>query len=315
MSSNLEAAHIERSPVALTPVDIRSGQILQAALASLWRRKLLLAALTATSLALGIIALLAMPARYSAEIFIRGLVSGSNAVVKDDTNANASPLGLDLARVLETQTRLLNSYQLAQRVVEQLGLDRLQPELDESPSLLARFFPHPANPSGQQEDRIASKILRNLSVTSDPRAYLITVEYTDRDPQLAALIANAFVAEFLRSTKLQMLSQQRSTAQAALIKQLAKFGDKHPRVAEARLGVAAFDDLMKGQLDTTPESILQAAGENVTKAIVGPAGPKTHFVIGLSLLIGLMFGVGTVLWLERNRWWAAFSQYYAGPFA
>ena len=315
MSTNLESAHLERTPVALTPVDIRSGLILQGALASLWGRRLLLGAFTATSIALGVIALLAIPERYTAEIFIRGLVSGSNAVVKDDTNASAAPIGLDLARVIETQTRMLNSYQLAHRVVEQLGLDRLQPELNESASPLSEFFHHPADAAGQQEDKIASKLLRGLAVTSDPRAYLIAVEYTDRDPQLASLIANAFVAEFLRSTKLQTLSQQRSLAQATLLKQLAKFGEKHPKVAEARLAVVASDDLLKAELDTTPNSILEFAGENVTAAIVTPTGPKPYFVIGLFLLVGLTFGIGVALWLERNRWWAAFSRYYAGPFA
>ena len=62
-------------------------------------------------------------------------------------------------------------------------------------------------------------------------------------------------------------------------------------MAEARLELATSDDLLKEQLNTTPESVLQAAGENVTAAIVAPSSPNSHFVIGLFLLVGLMFGV------------------------
>ena len=107
-----------------------------------------------------------------------------------------------------------------------------------------------------------------MSVKSDPlRTYLITVSYTGKDPALAVAITNAFVAEFLRSSKLQTLSQQRSSAEATLSRQLAKFGDKHPRVTQAKMRLAATDDLLKKQLSEAPEVLLQAAGENVTKAI------------------------------------------------
>jgi uncharacterized protein involved in exopolysaccharide biosynthesis len=311
MSSSLDTARIEPA----SSLVIRSGEVVHAAIASLWRRKLLITMIVATALALGVIAVLTMPPRYTAQAYLRGVVPGSNTVAKDDTDGSTVPVGLDLGRVIETQTRLLQSYQLAHRVVEQVGLNHPQPELKDSPSLLSNFFGQAADVPGQQEDKIATRILRRLSVTSDPRAYLITVKYTDRDPQLAAVMANAFVAELLRSIKLQNLSRQRSAAQAALAKQLAKFGDKHPKVAEARMGLAATDDLMKEELSDAPETVLQAAGESVTKAIVAPSSPNLSFVIGFCLLMGLAAGIGIALWLERDRWWLAFSSYYAGPFA
>ena len=153
-------------------------------------------------------------------------------------------------------------------------------------------------------------LLSRLSVKTDElRSYLIKVSYTGHDSALAVIITNAFVAEFLRSSKLQMLSEQRSSAEAALTRRLAMFGDKHPRVIEAKMRLVAIDKLLKEQLSEAPEVLLQAAGENVTKAIAVPSWPKPRFVIGLFLLVGLVVGIAVALWLERSGWTEAFSRY------
>jgi len=305
MSSNVESAHI-----GLTPAHLRSEPALQAALASLWRRKLLVAAIVATALVLGIIAVAVMPTRYTAEAYIRGGFAASDAVTKDDDNKSAGSISLDLVRVIETESRLLQSPDLARRVVQQLGLERLRPEVSAD---RWQFFGSAVNNSGDQDDRAATRLLRHLSVRSDPRAYLITVRYTAGDSNLAVLITNAFVTEFMRSARLQTLFQQRSSVQAMLSRQLTKFGDRHPRVTEAKMRLAATQDLLKEQLSEAPEVILQTAGENVTQAIAVTSSPNTRFVIGLLLMVGLTAGIGVALLLERGRWW--WAHYYAEPFA
>lgn len=310
MSSNLESAHIE-----LTSLHTGSGEVLQAALASLWRRRLLVSAIAATAVALGILAVAVMPVRYTSEAYIRGEFAASDQGSKDSDTPSAGSISLDLVRVIETQSRLLQSHQVALRVVQELGLERLRPAVGNGRWLSSIFSSGAAKTPGNEEDIAATRLLRGLSVTSDPRAYLITVRYSAGDAALADLITNAFVAELLRSTKLQTLFQQRSAAQASLSKQLAKFGDKYPGVAQARISVAATDDLLKEQLSENPDAILQAAGENVTKAIATPSSPNPPFVIGLLLLLGLAAGTGLALWLERGRWWTTFSRYYARPFA
>ena len=153
-------------------------------------------------------------------------------------------------------------------------------------------------------------LLSRLSVKSDLlRTYIINITYTGKDPALAVVIANAFAAEFLRSCKLQILSEQHSLAEAALSKQLAMFGDKHPRVTQAKMRLVATDNLLKEQLSEAPEALLQAAGENITKAIAASASPKPGFVISLLLLFGLVVGIAVALWLERSRWAEALSRF------
>jgi uncharacterized protein involved in exopolysaccharide biosynthesis len=252
---------------------------------------------------LGVIAVFVIPARYTAQAYIRGeFFAAPDTVAKDKESTTAGSMNLDLVRVIETQSRLLlESHLLARRVVQQLGLERLRPLASKSRLLPAAFFGSAAKTPGDEVDVdiAATRLLPGLSVTSDPRAYLITVRYSAGDPELAELIANGFVVELLRSANLQTLFKQRFLAQATLSIQLAKFGDKHPSVAQARMRLAATDELLKEQLNEGQEAILQAAGENVTKATSFPSSRK--FVIGLFLLSGLAIGVGIALWLERGR--------------
>ena len=290
MSSKLDPA-----PMELASADIRSGEVLQAALASLWRRKLLVLACAAIAVVLGLIAILVMPERYTAEAYIRGGFDASYAVTKEDDTTRTGSVNLDLMRVIETQSRWLQTQELARRVVQQLGLERLRPEVGET-----------TNAREDQEGPAAVRLIRRLSVTSDPRAYLIEVQYTAGDPDLAVLITNAFVAEVLRSSRLQTLFQQRAYTQTILSSQLAKFGEKHPKVAELRAQLATMNDSLKRQLSDTPETILQTAGENVTQAIAAPSSPHPLRVVGLFLLVSLLIGSGVALWLERDRVSGAF---------
>jgi hypothetical protein len=99
------------------------------------------------------------------------------------------------------------------------------------------------------------------------------------------------------------------------LKYLAVYGDKHPRVTRAKLQLAATDELLKQQLAETPQTLLQDAGENVTKATAATTArrPDPRFVIGLFLMVGLIIGIATALRLERRRWMDAFSR-YVSPF-
>lgn len=290
-----------------------SGEVLRAALASLWQRKLLVGAIVASTIVLGIVALKAMPASYRAEAYIRGGFSALDAVSKDakDEETKSSPsISLDLSRVIETQSRLLESQDLARKVAQQVGIERLRPEMSE-----AHWLSAAANAEEDKIDRAASMLLSRLSVTTDPRTYMIEVSYTASDPALAAVVTNTFVTEFLRASRLQTLSLQRSLAAATLTKQLAIFGDKHPKAIKAKMRLSAADEELKSQLSESPDAIRQNVGENVTVAIAAPTKLRMPLVIALLLLAGLSLGAAAALWLERQRWAGAFLRFYNRPFA
>lgn len=277
---------------------VHSEDVLYAALSSLWRRKLLIATLVCAALGIGIAVAILMPQRYTAEAFIRGVATASDAMAKVDEGRNAALVTLDMGRLIETQSILLQSHQLARRVIERLGLQRLQSEVDNTGWL--------ALPGHRQDDSAAARLLSHLAVTTDPRAYLITLNYTSRDPDLAALVANTFVAEILRSIELQILSQQRFATQTSLSERLAQFGNKFPSVIQARLNLAAIDGLLEKWQSASSDEILRSAGENVTPVTVLPSS-RRRLVVALHVLFGLVIGIGTALWLERSRWWGALS--------
>jgi uncharacterized protein involved in exopolysaccharide biosynthesis len=221
-----------------------------------------------------------------------------------------SKVGLDAVRVIETQSRLLQSPNLAHRVVQQLGLAQLGPELNERHWLPDTFFASAAHTKEDQTQWAATRLLSHLSVTSDPlRTYLITVKYSGTDSALAVVITNGFVAEFLRSSGLQTLIQQRASVESALSQLLVRYGDKHPNVTRAKSRLLAMDGLLEKQHRKDPKALLKDAGDNVTQAIGAYPSPNPGLVIGLLLLLGLVVGIAAALWLERNMWVEAFSHY------
>jgi uncharacterized protein involved in exopolysaccharide biosynthesis len=305
MSSKLESV-----PISLASETSGPERLLVPVLAAVWRRKLLVLGIAGAALLLGIAGTVLIPLRYVAQANIRGEVVAPDTLPMQVRNLSAGglstgPMSLDLVRVIETQSRLLRSHRLARRVVEQIGLDRLQSLLNRHEWSLGALFKERTKSQEDPLDGAAGALLSGLDVTSDPRAYLITVRYSSADADLSVIVANGFVAELLRSTRLQVLFQERYNAQAQLSTKLAKFGERHPKVAELNEQLTATEASLQRQLRESADTILEAAGENVTKAAGASPSPKRSFILSLSLLLGVLVGMGTALWLERSKWWIA----------
>ena len=246
------------------------------------RRKLLLSAVVAVALILGLVAMFVVPKRYTAEAYIRGGFAASNSV---GTSHGAPitrdlPIAVDASLVVETQSRLFQSHQLARHVVSDLGLEALRSEVGRgvfSSWLETTLYGDVANSNDFRQDRAATRLLRGLSVTTEPRVYQILLSYTSTDPKRAALITNAFVVAFLRTTALQGLAERRAVAQAVLSENLATLGDKHPKVREAAMQLASTEAMIMEQLGKPRQAVINGAGENVTfaQANVVPSGPKS----------------------------------------
>jgi uncharacterized protein involved in exopolysaccharide biosynthesis len=291
--------------IGLPSLGIQYNQVVADRLGKLMRHKLLILAMVAAALVLGVIATLAMPKRYTAEAYIREGVAASDSGAGTRGSSVDRAVAFDASLLVETRAQLFQSLQLARQVVESLGFERLRPAVGQgrlSSWLQAEFYGDATRAPGYQEDIAATKLMRNLSVKTEPRVYQITLSYSAKDPELAAAITNAFVVEFLRTTSLQKLSGQRAAAQAELLESLATLGDKHPKVREARMRLANVDALMKEELSKSSDDIEQSAGENITfaQASVIPSSPNPPLILGIALFVGLAAGVGMALWLERG---------------
>jgi len=292
----LDSVHTE-SP----PLGVQYEQVLTGLLVRLLRHKLLIMIMVATALALGIMATLAMPKRYTAEAYVRGSFAASDSVVPRGTSGDH--VAFDASQIVETRSRLFQSHQLARRVLQDLNVEGLHVAGKGTFSWLgAKLNGDVAESPGYQEDLTAMRLLRGLSIATEPRVYQIVLRYTDEDPRRAALITNAFVVEFLRMTTLQSLSGERTSAQAELSESLATLGDKHPKVRGMKMRLAAIDGLIKEELSKPAKDIQKRTGENVTfaEANLVPSSPKPVVVIGIALLIGLFVSCGLAIWLESS---------------
>ena len=90
MSSNFMSSNLESGQIALGPPDADSLLPFEAMLASLWRRKGLVTAIVTAALALGVVAIVFMPPRYTAKAYIRGeFFAAPDTVAKDDQSTTA----------------------------------------------------------------------------------------------------------------------------------------------------------------------------------------------------------------------------------
>ena len=116
MSANLDSANLE--PLSR---ESRSEEVLTAMLVSLWRRKWLIMAVMVATLVLGVIAILVMPYRYSAEAYIRGeFFAAPDMVAKDDESVTTGSLRTLSRLALTGAQRLADLLDLLCRIARLL---------------------------------------------------------------------------------------------------------------------------------------------------------------------------------------------------
>jgi uncharacterized protein involved in exopolysaccharide biosynthesis len=274
---------------------------LRVVLTNVWRRKLMIIVTVAAALVIGIVLAIMMPKRYTAVAYLREGFGTEETISADDKTGTPKIIALDASMLVETRARLLQSQQLAQRVVHRLGAFHSVSESPFSSWLRAQFYGDAARTPEFQEDMAARRLLRGLSVTTEPRVYLIVLRYTAGDPERAALIANAFVVEFLQTITLQTLYQQRDSAERTLLEKRATLGEKHPKVVDAQMRLQAADALLSAEMGKTTEEIERAAGGDATfaQADMVPSSPNPPSLIGLALLIGLGGGIAMATFRGR----------------
>lgn len=139
--------------------------------------------------------LYALPTSYSTSAVV--MLEPRRNTVTDQT-AVLSDLPTDPASI-QDQIQLLTSRDLAEQVVEKLGLDR-DPEFagdPGAPSLNPLNWLRPPAPQASREDAVVTAFLKHLSVSSVGLSTTIAVTASSRDPQKAALIADTVVAAYL----------------------------------------------------------------------------------------------------------------------
>lgn len=181
-------------------------------LSMLWRRRLLILAVTGATALAAALYLMVTPQRYTADLVLQFDFTRED----NGGGGKVSSVALEASTLVESEARIMRSLATARAVASRLGLDQAAPS---QPSAISRLFAGAAElifPSavrntllnlagfggGSAEptarDVAAQKLLGALGVSNDAKAYLVTLTYRDTDPDRAALVVNAFGSEYLR---------------------------------------------------------------------------------------------------------------------
>jgi uncharacterized protein involved in exopolysaccharide biosynthesis len=302
MNTPFKFDHENRPDIQRVGSDFRAHyeDVAARTLRSIGRHAGLIASLVALAIAIACIIIPLMPRKYSAEALIY-----PNLFSREEGKAVALA-SVDAASMVTSEARLIRSDAILRAVVKRLGLD---PVAAKSRSWATQgldwvrvmFLPETRNHS--PFDRAVAMLRNKVAVMNDTRSYLISISFTAPSADEAARVVNAFAIEYLRDKDLQRRRDAAAAAEGELARQLAIYGEKHPKVLQAADGL----DAARAALNTAtnPKDGGQDAivtDESVKLAIPNrtPTSPKGFVILGLSFILALLAGIGLAVWRDRR---------------
>lgn len=159
------------------------------------KHRLLIAALLAASVVMGVIITMVMTPIYTASTTLQ--IDREAARIFNEGDVAPREIAAS-EEFFQTQYGLLKSRSLAQRVSEDLGLASSDAFL-ETMDVEAPASGDPATRSASRANAVASTLQANLSVAPVRGSRLVAVSFDSPDPQLAARVANAFGTNFIQA--------------------------------------------------------------------------------------------------------------------
>jgi exopolysaccharide transport family protein len=226
-------------------VDIDIGALF----ASLWRNKLRILVGSLLLTALAFLLMSVVSPKYRAETRI--LIETGESVFTRPANQQADDRPVLDQEGIKSQVELIGSSDLLKRVIVKLDLAK-NPELSAGaePSALSRLFGAVGignNPDEEtRDDYILQSVRDRLLVYNVAASRVIVIQFSSKDPALAASVANAIADEYLAT---QQSAKSRANTDAAGWLQ-PEIADLSQRVKDAEAKVAAYrgsSDLLIGQ--------------------------------------------------------------------
>ena len=281
----------------------------------LWVRKSLVAAVLGIALAALSVALVLIAPRYTGEAMIQLDFTRDETIGGEKVQSTAA---VDAAAVVDGAARIIRSRAIASAVVSVLGLDNdpAYTRLSLPARALSPVWSVLGLPVPTPHDLAVARLMKQTTVTNDPRSYLITVAVIASDPERAARLANWVASEYLRGRLREQAIEAYAVAEREMSALSSVFGPRHPSYVNgsAKLG------RLKAQLAATGEGIVTeereavvaqdmvrfAAGQSLlpAKAVTVPSGPNTMLLFALTILAALAIAVLLSSLAERDLlWW------------
>jgi uncharacterized protein involved in exopolysaccharide biosynthesis len=276
------------------------------ALLTLWHRRLPIAGLVIAALLLASIALVLTGPRYTSEAIIQ-----LNFIREEPaTGVKIQPIAaVDAVALVDSAARVIRSRATSGAVVARKGLDK-DPDFAREPMLwrvlsAVRATLGLEGTPPTQRDLAVSQLMRMVTVTNDPRSYLISVAITSGDPERAANLANAIALEYLRGQLMQQLADSQAAIERDLAQLASIYGVRHPNYAIGRARLenlqARLSALRDGAL--ADDAVRLVIGQSLVAAekVLVPTGPNIMLILRLSAGAALAAGIWLALLLRPER--------------
>jgi uncharacterized protein involved in exopolysaccharide biosynthesis len=141
-----------------------------------------------------------------------------------------------------------------------------------------------------------------VEVMKDTRSYLISISFTASSADEAARVVNTIAAEYIRNKYMQRKQDAVTAAESELARQLAVYGDKHPKVLQATDDLDVARAALKAVMASGDGQDAVVTDESVKLAMPNrtPTSPKGFVILGLSFLLSLLAGIGLAVWSDRR---------------
>jgi uncharacterized protein involved in exopolysaccharide biosynthesis len=273
------------------------------ALSAVRARSALIMAGLAAALALASAALVIIGANYEG----RAMIQFDFIREEPATGTKILPTAsVDATAVLNSAAPIIRSHATANAVVTRLGLDE-DPAfargslawrvLSYLRSLLGFEVTVPSN-----HDLAEAQLLRRITVTSDPRSYLISISVTAVDPERAATLANTVALEYLRGQLLQQVTDSYANAERAMSEISSIYGTRHPAYQSKQTQLEVLRRNLREVREEPFDEVVasRVTGQSFTAAqkVTLPSGPSIPLVLGLTAVTELCAGA----WLALRPW-------------
>ncbi|MHC2335428.1 Wzz/FepE/Etk N-terminal domain-containing protein [Bradyrhizobium sp. USDA 4454] len=283
------------------------------ALGVVWRHRRLVMGTVVVALAAFLAAFMFMAPRYTGEAVIQLDFVRNENIAGERLQSTAA---VDAAAVVDSSARIIRSRGTASAVVSALRLDQ-DPEytrpsrLERALSYVGQYFG--AHSATTPRELAITHLMKQITVTNDPRSYLISIAVTTSNPERAASLANWVGSEYLRGRLRAQATEGYAAAERELAGLSAVLGPRHPTYLSAQAKLERLKQVMEGaekdaafddQHSAPAQDVVRfAAGQTLLPAepVMIPSGPNGPLLFALTLLAALVLGGLLSLLAERRR--------------
>ncbi len=241
-------------------------------MARLYRHRVGMLAIMGAVLVAGVALILLLPKVYQASASIQIDQQAAKVLGTEDTQPVAT--GLEADRFLQTQVDILQSRELARRVIDKLGLAANDQFLDAMGTKSA-----PDTPLPRRIEDISNTLQKNLSVDLPRNSRVVGISFRSRDAGLAAKVANSYVENFIANNidrKYSASDYSRGFLQDQLSQTKTKLANSEQALIdyarEARLIDASAG--ARGGESSGPRSLLTAKLVSINDSLAGATAAR-----------------------------------------